>query len=180
MAGILQDVRYALRQMRKSTGFTLVAVLTLALGIGANTGIFTLVECRSIEVPAGAGPRTALSRQDERQACREHAFFVIRCFRTCVPLSHRRRVWRQWRGLLTSTQTLEVAQPEMAVGQLFSGNYFQTLETYPALGRLLIVDDDRVVGGSPVTVISYGCWQRRFRPGSQPDWPQDSRERNAG
>jgi len=53
-------------------------------------------------------------------------------------------------------------QPEMVRGQLVSGNYFQTIETYPALGRLLTVDDDRTVGGSPVAVISYGCWQRRF------------------
>ena len=53
-------------------------------------------------------------------------------------------------------------QPEMVSGQLVSGNYFQTLETYPVLGRLLSMDDDRAVGGSPVAVISFGCWQRRF------------------
>ncbi len=53
-------------------------------------------------------------------------------------------------------------QPEMVTGQLVSGNYFETLETYPALGRLLTTEDDRVVGGSPVAVLSYGCWQRRF------------------
>jgi predicted permease len=53
-------------------------------------------------------------------------------------------------------------EPEMVKGQLVSGNYFATLETYAELGRLLTDNDDRTVGGSPVAVISYGCWERRF------------------
>ena len=161
MTGILQDVRYAMRQMRKSPGFTLVAVLTLALGIGANTGIFTLVNAvllKSLPVP---GPEQLfLVRMSDRLA--ENTRFSYPMFesmRAALPRTASVAAMAWPSDFYTNFGS---SHPEMAKGQMVSGNYFQTLETYPALGRLLTVDDDRVVGGSPVAVISYGCWQHRF------------------
>ena len=161
MNGFIQDVRYALRQMRKNPGFTLIAVLTLALGIGANTGIFTLANAvllKSLPVP------------DPEQ------LFLVKI--SDRPFEHTRFSYPLFQNVgATLPQSVSVAamawpsdfyasfgndQPEMVRGQLVSGNYFQTLETYPFLGRLLTAEDDRVVGGSPVAVISFGCWQRRF------------------
>jgi len=161
MTGFLQDVRYALRQMRKSPGFTLVAVLTLALGIGANTGIFTLVNAVLLKsLPVPDPEQLFLVRMSDRLA--ENTRFSYPQFRDM------RAALPQAASVAAMTWPSDFyanfgnRQPEMVRGQLVSGDYFQTIETYPALGRLLTVDDDRTVGGSPVAVISYGCWQRRF------------------
>jgi len=161
MRGLLQDVRYALRQLRKSPGFTLVAVLTLALGIGANTGIFTLVNAVLLKsLPVPRPEQLFLVRHSGRFA--ENTRFsypVFQNMRSAMPESASLAAMT-WPGDFYAT--LGNNQPEMVQGQLVSGNYFQTLETHAALGRLLTPEDDRVVGGSPVAVISYGCWERRF------------------
>jgi len=158
---VLQDIRYALRQMRKSPGFTLVAVLTLALGIGANTGIFTLVNAVLLKsLPVPDPEQLFLVKMSDRLA--ENTRFSYPLFedmRAALPPTASVAAMAWPAEFYTNFQS---RQPEMAKGQLVSGNYFQTLETYPALGRLLTPDDDRVVGGSPVAMISYGCWQRRF------------------
>jgi predicted permease len=161
MNGLLQDLRYALRQLRKSPGFTTVAVLTLALGIGANTGIFTLVNAVLLKsLPVPNPEQLFLVRENDWRA--EDARFSYPTFqnmRAAVPESAEVAAMT-WPGDFYAR--MGDGQPEMVKGQLVSGNYFQALETYPTLGRLLGADDDRVVGGSPVAVISYGCWQRRF------------------
>jgi predicted permease len=161
MTALLQDLRYALRQLRKSPGFTLVAVLTLALGIGANTGIFTLVNAVLLKsLPVPDPEQLFLVRMSDRLA--ENTRFSypqFRDMRAALPQSASVAAMAWPSDFYTN---FGGSQPEMAKGQLVSGNYFQTLDTYPALGRLFAVDDDRVVGGSPVAVISYGCWQRRF------------------
>ncbi len=161
MTGVLQDLRYALRQLRKSPGFTLVAVLTLALGIGANTGIFTLVNAVLLKsLPVPDPEQLFLVRHSGRFA--EDTRFSYPAFQNM------RSAMPQSASLAAMTWPAEFyaslgnSQPEMVQGQLVSGNYFQTVETYAALGRLLTPGDDRVVGGSPVAVISYGCWERRF------------------
>jgi hypothetical protein len=161
MNGLLQDVRYALRQLRKNPGFTAVALLTLALGIGANTGIFTLVNAVLLKsLPVPNPEQLFLVRQSSRYA--ENTRFshpVFENMRAAIPPSASLAAMTWPADFYASTGN---SQPEMVEGQLVSGNYFETLQTYAALGRLLGPDDDRVVGGSPVAVISYGCWERRF------------------
>ena len=161
MNRLIQDIRYALRQLRRNPGFTAVAVLTLALGIGANTGIFTLVNAvllKSLPVP---DPEQLYSiRQSERFA--ENTRFSYPMFQNA------RAAMPQAANLAAMTWPTDFyasmgnGQPEMVQGQLVSGNYFQTLQTYASLGRLLTPDDDRVLDGSSAAVISYGCWERRF------------------
>lgn len=160
MNSLLQDVRYALRQLRNSPGFTFVALATLALGIGANTGIFTLVNAvmlKSLPVPNPTQLFLVVEDTPERQSTRfSYPFFQQA--RAAMPqgsrlaaASYPGRFYASFGG-----------QPEMVTGQLVSGNYFQTLATYAELGRLINESDDQAAGASPVAVISYGCWQRRF------------------
>ncbi|MGD0570591.1 MAG: ABC transporter permease [Candidatus Sulfotelmatobacter sp.] len=161
MTGLLQDLRYGLRQLRKNPGFTAVALLTLALGIGANTGIFTLVNAVLLKsLPVPNPEQLFLVRQSSRYA--ENTRFsypVFQNMQAAMPQSASLAAMTWPADFYASVGN---GQPEMVEGQLVSGNYFETLQTYAALGRLLTPDDDRVVGGSPVAVVSYGCWERRF------------------
>src|ERR1700677_3709565 len=161
LESLLHDVRYALRQLRRSPCFTTVALLTLALGIGATTGIFTLVDAvllKSLPVPH---PEQLLLIKQGDHATEKSRF--------SYPFFHhvRDRVgdtagivamgWPDDFYINAGTQ-----QPERALGQLVSGNYFQVFETWPVLGRLLTPTDDAKLSGSAAAVISYGYWQRRF------------------
>jgi hypothetical protein len=153
MSGGFQDVRYALRQLRKNPGFTVVAVLTLALGIGANTGIFTLVNAVLLKsLPVPNPEEIFVLRQTDRLAERTRVSYpVFQRMRDAVPASASVAAMGWPFRAFASTGS---EQPERASGQLVSGDYFQTLGTYPALGRLLNREDDRVMGGSPVALIS--------------------------
>jgi predicted permease len=161
MQDLIRDCRYAVRQLRKNPGFTLIAVFTLALGIGANTGIFTLVNAvlmKSLPVPSPE--QLFLVRMSDRAD--ENTRFSYPLFenmRAALPPSAIMAAMTWPAEFYTS---FGHERPEMATGQLVSGNYFQALETHPAIGRLFTSEDDRVTTGSPIAVISYGCWQRRF------------------
>src|SRR6266550_301733 len=160
MTGILQDVRYALRQLRKSPGFTAVAVITLALGIGANTGIFTLVNAvllKSLPVP-----------NPEQLYLVNEGDFTPHNTRFAYPMFQNARAAMPRGSELTAASfpgqfyaSFGAGEPEMVTGQLVAGNYFATLKTPPAEGRLLGENDDRL-DTSPVAVISYGSWERHF------------------
>jgi predicted permease len=161
---LASDLRYAVRNLRRSPMFTAVAVLSLALGIGANTAIFTLLDqlmlrLLPVQQPEqlvmiwSTGPHIGNNRgaraasypmyQDfQKQA---QAFSHVFCrFRTPLSLS-------------VSGRT------ERVEGELVSGNYFQALGVKPALGRLFTPEeDDRVYKGHPVVVLSYQYWMSRF------------------
>jgi predicted permease len=161
------DLRYALRTLAKSPGFTLVVVVTLALGIGANTAIFTLMDqvlfrFLPVEEPDrlvvfnGPGPFSGSSHNHSD---------------TLVPLSHPmfmelRDKTTVFSGVLAEyTVPLHVTvgtQTEQVDGVLVSGTFFDVLGLRPAAGRLLTADDDRTPGGHPVAVLSHGFWTRRF------------------
>jgi predicted permease len=158
---LLHDVRYALRQLRRSPGFTTVALITLALGIGATTGIFTLVDAVLLKsLPVPRPEQLLLVKQSDHAA--EKSRFSYPFFRdvgrqlpdTAMIAA---MAWPDDFYINAGTE-----QPERALGQLVSGNYFQVFETWPVLGRLLTPGDDAKLSGSAVAVISYGYWQRRF------------------
>src|SRR5215469_6167941 len=160
MTGLLQDVRYALRQLRKSPGFTAVAVTTLALGIGANTGIFTLVNAvllKSLLVP-----------HPQQLYLVNEGDFAPHNTRFAYPMFQTARASMPRGSELTAASfpgqfyaSFDNGEPEMVTGQLVSGNYFATLQTLPAKGRLLGENDDRL-NSSAVVVISYTSWERHF------------------
>src|SRR5580704_610808 len=160
MNGLLQDLHYALRQLRKSPGFTAVAVITLALGIGANTGIFTLVNAvllKSLPVP-----------NPEQLYLVNQGDFEPHNARFAYPMFQNARATMPRGSELTAASfpgqfyaSFGSGEPEMVTGQLVSGNYFATLKAPLAKGRLLGENDDRL-DTSPVAVISYGSWERHF------------------
>jgi len=161
MSGIIQDVRYAVRQLRKSPGFTTVAVLTLALGIGANTGIFTLVNAvmlKSLPVP-NPEQLYLVTENDWQPSNTRFAYSTFKDWHAAMPRGAELAA-TSYPG--TFYASFGDGPPEMATGQLVTENYFQTLQTRSSTGRLLGADDDRTVAGSPVAVISYKCWERRF------------------
>jgi putative ABC transport system permease protein len=165
MGNLMQDVKYGLRQLRRSPGFTAVAILTLALGIGATTAIFSVINTvllqplpyphpdRLVQLGStdGRGRSIILSVPDYmamRQATRALEDFALYDFRGP--------------GInLTSGD-----RPEQLKGIRVSANYFQLFGATLALGHPFSADEDRP-GGPHVAVISYGLWQSRF--GGSPD-----------
>jgi len=161
MTSLLQDIRYALRQLRKNPGFAAVAILTLALGIGANTGIFTLVNAVMLKSLPVRDPQQLylVSSGDDGPGGSRFAYPTFQSVRAAMPHGSEAAA-TSWPGEFYAS--FGGNEPEMVTGQLVSGNYFETISTYAAKGRLLGEDDDREVAGSPVAVISYSCWERRF------------------
>jgi len=158
-----QDVRYAIRMLRRSPGFTAVAVLSLALGIGANAAIFSLVDTvlrRSLPVSDSHQLVVFASRRPGQSQGSNHAFSYdwLRAARTesraltDVIASAAIRVRVEIDGIAEST----------IQGQLVSGNYYTMLGVGPALGRLVAPDDDGQPGARAVAVLSHAYWQRRF------------------
>jgi putative ABC transport system permease protein len=164
-ATFAQDLRYASRMLVKSPGFTVVTVLTLALGIGANTGLFSLVNSVLLGNLPVRNPEelVVLKYTDSRtqEAAEDFSYPMYQAMRDKNTV---------FRNVLTrSGVTFNASyggQSERAVGEMVSGNYFETLGVQPFLGRLIGPEDDRTPGAHPVAVLSYGYWQRRF--GSDP------------
>ena len=167
MEELAQDLRYALRAFAKSPAFALVVVLTLALGIGANTAIFTLMDqvlLRSLPVRAperlvvldAPGPFSGFSHQhSDNLAPLSHPMFEgLRDRSTSLSgvLAH-----------FTAAIHLTAAnQTDSVHGDLVSGTFFDVLGLRPSAGRLLSPDDDKMPGGHPVVVLGHGFFERRF------------------
>ena len=151
-----KDLRFALRMLRKSPGFTAVVVLTLALGIGVNTAIFSLVDQLLLwSVPA---------REPNRLVKIEGLY------NDTYPFFCAYRAMNQvFSGVLASSENLATGiRPDGAPGvevghvEYVSGGYFQVLGIGSAAGRVITPSDDAAPGASPVAVLSYRYWQRRF------------------
>jgi putative ABC transport system permease protein len=171
MTGFAQDLRYAVRQLAKSPGFAAVAIVTLALGIGANTAIFSLLDQALLRnLPVKDADRLVIlqsfgsfnghtsSRTDDNFS------FSYPMYRD---LRDRNSVFS---GLIATTWAQVGVQwhnqPELVSAELVSGNYFDVLGVRPAIGRMLVASDDVVPDANPVVVLSFSYWQRRF--GSDP------------
>ena len=156
MSALLQDLRYGLRMLAKNPGFTAVAVLSLVLGIGANTAIFSLVDQLLLWSIPGREPSRLVKLEGGRSG--SYAFYCAYRDRNQV-----------FSGVFASSHDVATGirpegAPVVEVGhvQYVSGDYFQTLGIGSAAGRVIAPSDDAVPGGSPVAILSYGYWQRRF------------------
>src|SRR6266404_5391559 len=153
IGSLWQDLRYGLRMLLRSPIFTTVAVLTLTLGIGANTVIFSLVNALLFKpLPAVQEP-DQLTYLSGSYSYPEYEYF--------------RDENDVFSGLLAQGGTTSLnlntgAEPELVVGELVTANFFSVLEVKPAMGRGFLPEEDRQPGAHPVVVISYGLWQRRF------------------
>ncbi|HEY8187287.1 MAG TPA: ABC transporter permease, partial [Pyrinomonadaceae bacterium] len=160
MENLLRDIRYGFRSLLKRPGFTVIAIVTLGLGIGANTAIFSLVNTVLLRPLPVSHPeqlvevygtfhngadytiQSYLNYKDYRD--RNDVFSGLIAYRFApMSMSHESRNERVW-------------------GYLVSGNYFDVLGVQPFLGRYFAPEEDKTPGANPVAVISYGCWQKRF------------------
>src|SRR5262249_31666232 len=154
-----QDLRYGLRMLRRSPGFTVVAVLSLALGIGANSAVFSLIDALLLKhLPIKEPEQLYLIAHTGERGIDESNNF---------PLFEQMRDYSQsFLGLIAfNPNQWKVTvddQTEVVYGQVVTGNYFSVLGVPAILGRILTADDDQVPGGNAVAVISYDYWLRRF------------------
>jgi macrolide transport system ATP-binding/permease protein len=154
-----QDLRYGMRMLLKAPGFTAVAVLSLAIGIGANTAIFSLVDKVLIrKLPVEEPDRLVVV-----SASRGQGVSTTSSFADFVDYRDRNQVFE---GLVATFQralTLsDGGQAERIQGLIVSGNYFTVLRVRPALGRGFLLEEDKTANTHPVVVIGYGLWQQRF------------------
>ena len=169
-----QDTRYALRALRQNPVFTIVVLLSLTLGIGANTAVFTLVDALLFRSLPVAEPEQLVAIGDTRSvgsATIGYAATDIFSYPLYKDLRDRatrvRDIVATGRAgrldvIVASDSGSTTPDPERLTGRLVSGNYFSMLGVRPALGRTLLPEDDRTAGGSPVAVISHAVWHRRF------------------
>src|SRR5687767_8946080 len=160
METLFQDIRYGVRMLTKNPGVTAVAVLTLALGIGANAAIFSGVSAfilrplpvpdphqlvRPMELAEDRGISDELSYPDFVDYRNQSTVFEAMSAEDMVPVA-----------LDAETQS------DVIWGQVVSGTYFDVVQIKPILGRTFVPEEDNAVGAHPVVVISQGLWQRRF------------------
>ena len=156
---LLQDIRYTLRQLRKSPVFTLTATLSLAMGIGANAAVFTIVERLLLRPLPVSNPHELVYVTDERVLTQPSPRFsypfyaVVRQNAVLNGVAARSAV-----GLNVTVN----GQTQRATGELVSGNYFEVLGATTEVGRPLMPDDDLTSGAHPVAVISGPFWKRAF------------------
>jgi predicted permease len=163
MATVLQDLRYALRSLARTPGFSVVVVLTLALGIGANTAIFSLLDqvvLRALEVRAPGelvqfdGPGTFSGRTEGNRTFSYPMYRDLQQGDTGFSALIARA------SASVSFRAGDVS--ERVVAELVSGNTFEVLGAVPAIGRFFSPAEDMVKGGHPVVVLTDSFWARRF------------------
>jgi predicted permease len=181
LESLAQDLRYGLRMLTKSPAFTAVIVLTLALGIGANTAIFTLVDAVMLRsIPVRDPQQLVVAQWSARQwpqkvgtstfgdcgGREENATTFIGCSLS-IPLfqeiQNRKNVFANAMAFAGPYQ-IDLSgngAAAMVQGDVVSGNYFQTLGVSPALGRTLVSDDEKP-GAPSVALLDYAYWQRAF------------------
>jgi putative ABC transport system permease protein len=157
MQTIWQDLRYGARMLLKKPGFTLIAVITLALGIGANTAIFSFVNTALLRPLPVERPERLVSINNVALNSPAVSYPNYRDFRDRNNSFSGIMVYR-YRALGLSVNGVN----ERVWGYLASGNYFEVLGVKPALGRFFTAEDDKAPGAHPVAVISNDCWQKRF------------------
>ena len=156
MDQLIKDLRFGVRSLLKRPGFTLIAVLTLALGIGANTAIFSVVNATLMQPIPVVDP--------------ERLVFVfngptgsIFSYPDYVALRDQNNVLdglAAWGGIGASLNSND--QTDLVNGAIVTGNFFEVIGVRAQLGRVLTTEDDKIPGAHPVVVISQGLWQRRF------------------
>jgi predicted permease len=166
----LQDVRYGFRTMRHSPGLTVVAVLSLALGIGANTAIFSLMNAVMLrDLPVrDPGQLVLLGTGRSAGSTDDFARTDLYSYPFYRELRQKNRVFSATSAVLSLT--FNKMHGEVGGGsnlepmdvQLVSGTYFSMLGVRPALGRAFTQADDEPAGAHPVAVVSYSWWKRRF------------------
>jgi len=169
---LIADVRYALRQLRKSPGFTITAVLTLALGIGANSAILTVVDAVLLKNLPVTDPKSLMRLGDNDDCCvnggiiesGDNSIFTLDTYESLKknsPEFEELTAMQAGGGFLTVRGNGDHSIARSSPGEFVAGNYFSTFGLRPHQGRLLTPADD-VEGAAPAAVMSYDVWQRDY------------------
>ncbi len=159
MKTLWQDIRFAARMLRKAPGFTVVAILSLALGIGANAGVFSLVNAILLRPLPVIEPQQLVSVFPTDKSGDAQAF----SYPSYVDFRERNEVFSGFYVTRFAPMSLSrEGANERVWGYLASGNYFDVLGVNAARGRTFLPEEDRTKLSHPVVVVSHGCWQRRF------------------
>jgi predicted permease len=167
---LIQDVRYGLRMLAKNPAFTAVAVLTLALGIGANTAIFTLVDAVMLKSLPVANPQELYRVGNDDNCCviggfqgnwGIYSYSLYQQFREHTPEFSQMAAFQGGLGDLSVRRGGASRPAEAYAGEFVSGNYFTMFGISASAGRLIAPADDRP-GAPPVAVMSYRAWQQHF------------------
>ena len=167
---LLQDLRYAGRMLRKTPGFTTVVVLTLALGIGANTAVFTILDTLILNpLPVKNISELAAVNTTQQKKAAQSGDFQFLSFLNLKDLKER---VHSFSSLAANSNPLAITmtdrgEPHRIFMEVVSANYFETLGLKPSLGRFFFASEDVVPGEAAVAVLGYAAWQGRF--GGAPD-----------
>jgi len=163
MRALIQDLQYAVRTLRKSPGFSAVAILSLALGIGANTAIFSLLDQLLLRTLPVREPERIVqmaargSHYGSNWGMNAMSYPMYRDFRDKAEVFDGVIARRSFTANMGYS-----GQTERAILEMVSGNYFQVLGVTAALGRVISPDDDKQKLGHPVVVLSMDYWKSRF------------------
>src|SRR5271163_2762331 len=162
MKTLLEDLRHAARMLLKNPGFTAVAVLTLALGVGANTAIFSMVDWILLRPLPVKDPQqlTVLAFQQGHTGFMQNTFSIpeYRDIRSQMDSSFS-DVFSYQIGMDGFSES---GRPDRIVTAFVSGNFFNSLGLRPGLGRLILPSEGEVAGADPIVVLGYAYWQRRY------------------
>jgi predicted permease len=159
MRTLWQDLRYGARTLWQNPGFAAIAVVSLALGIGANTSIFSFVNAVLLKPPPVADPAQLVYVFSGRR----DTPYNVASYPDYVDLRDRNEVFRSLAAYSpVSVSFNDNDQPDNISGLIVSGNYFDTLGVRPAVGRGFLPEEDQTPGARPVVVISHALWQSRF------------------
>src|SRR5579864_1467682 len=161
---LLQDLRYAFRVLAQNPGFAAVAVLSLALGIGANTAIFSIVDAVMLKWLPVSSPQelVVIARNPDKPSVGfnypDYEYFRDHNQVFAGVLAE------GGGGALSMTVSGEGSHggSQLVRGTMVTGNYFAVLGVTPALGRLFTSEDNKTAGGHPVAILSYDFWRNRF------------------
>ncbi len=154
---LLQDLRFALRMLRKNPGFTAVAILTLALGIGANTAIFSVVNGVLLRpLPYHDADRLTLVWEKEDPGVKDNVGYA-----TYLDWKAQNKSFQDLAVYSSWQPVLQVGEAEQLNGLRVTSNYFRTLGVHPELGRDFLSEEDNP-GANKVVILSHALWQKKF------------------
>jgi len=159
MNNLWQDLRYGIRMLANSPGFTAVAILTLALGIGANTAIFTVANAVLLRpVPGVVAPSEIVTLERLQKNNFDFSFG----YPDYLDYRNQNRSFAGLAGRCRTRLSLTHGTTQLIIGELVSGNYFSVLGVNPSLGRMIAPADVQTEGEAPVAVLSNSLWEREF------------------
>jgi len=158
---LLQDIRYAVRQLRRSPGFAITAILILALGIGAVTAVFSLIDAALLKLLPVANPEQLVQLKTVTATFPVDDSFSYPQFKTLQGQTQALAGAIAFRKMYKINFEVD-GRSDLADGQLVSGNYFSMLGVKAAVGRTILPADESVAGQSPVAVIGYDYWRSKF------------------